>query len=72
MSQSFVRTEILVYLANKTRYIYKKKTKKTKKKKKLANLEKVMNARMLKVLQRHVVACHHVRVSHGHPKSLLD
>ena len=31
-------------------------------KEKLANLEKVMNPRMLKALHRHVVACHHVRV----------
>ena len=52
MSHSFVRTKIHVYLANKTRYIYIYIyiyiTKGEKKK--LANLEKVMNARMLKVL----------------------
>ena len=48
MSHSFVRTKIHVYLANKMRYIYIYITKGEKKK--LANLEKVMNARMLKVL----------------------
>ena len=69
MSHSFVRTKIHVYLANKTRYIYIYITKGEKKK--LANLEKVMNARMLKVLQRHVVACRHVRVFHSRPKPLL-
>ena len=29
-----------------------------------------MDARMLKILQRHVVACCHVRVGHSRPKSL--
>ena len=44
---------MLVYLANKTRYTYLKKKKKKKKKreeKKLTNLEKVMDARMLKII----------------------
>ena len=40
---------MLVYLANKTRYTYPKKKKKKKVEKKLTNLEKVMDARMLKI-----------------------
>ena len=50
MSHSFVRTKIHVYLANKMRYIYIYIYITKGEKKKLANLEKVMNARMLKVL----------------------
>ena len=42
---------MLVYLANKTRYTYpKKKKKKMREEKKLTNLEKVMDARMLKII----------------------
>ena len=39
---------MLVYLANKTRYTYLKKKKREEKK--LTNLEKVMDARMLKII----------------------
>ena len=52
--KSVVRMEMFVYLANKTRYTYPKikikiKKKKKRKEKKLTNLEKDMDARMLKI-----------------------
>ena len=65
---NFVRQNTHVYTTKRTRL----KKKKKKKRKEFTHLKKVMNTRVLKVLQRHVIACCHVLVRYSHPKPLLS